>query len=85
MTMTIEEMQDIVKWWIDEKGFKWSAYADYCHLVEEVGELGEALVVKHGERKSGTGEHGHADHDDMEEEIADVLFSTIVIANKSPR
>ncbi|MBN1503356.1 hypothetical protein JW930_07490 [Candidatus Woesearchaeota archaeon] len=75
-------LQIRVKEWTSEKGFKWSDYAAYCHLVEEVGELGEALVVKHGERKSGTGQIGDADHYDIEEEIGDVLFSTIALANR---
>jgi NTP pyrophosphatase (non-canonical NTP hydrolase) len=80
--LTINQIQEISKKWIKENGFKWSSYAEYCHLVEEVGELGEAIVVKHGERQSGSGEQGDADHDNIEEEIGDVLFSTVVIANR---
>ena len=76
------DMQKISKDWMEQKGFKCSLYADFCHLVEEVGELGEALVVKHGEREPGDGEKGFADHYDIAEELGDVLFSTIVIANK---
>jgi NTP pyrophosphatase (non-canonical NTP hydrolase) len=79
---TLKQVQEISEKWINEKGFKWSAYAEYCHLVEEVGELGEALVVKHGERKPGPGEKGEADHWNLGEEIGDVLFSTIVLANR---
>ena len=67
---------------MNQKGFKWTSYAEYCHLVEEIGELGECLTVKLGERKAGSGEEGHADHSDINEEIADVLFSTVVIANR---
>lgn len=75
------KIQQAVRTWIDEKGFKWSPYANYCHLVEEVGELGEALVVKQGEREAGEGARMCADHSDMEEEIGDVIFSAIVLAN----
>lgn len=80
--LTINQIQEISKDWIKEKGFKWSSYAEYCHLVEEVGELGEAIVVKHGERESGSGDEGKADHDNIEEEVGDILFSTVVIANR---
>lgn len=76
--LTLKQAQKITKDWIGKKGFKWSAYAAYCHLVEEVGELGEA----HGEREAGSGELGYADHSDMEEELADVLFSIMDIANR---
>ena len=75
-------IQKAVKTWINKNGSKWSAYADYCHLVEEIGELGEALTVKHGERQAGDGALGFADHSDIEEEIGDVIFSAIVLANK---
>ncbi|MHA1865886.1 MAG: MazG nucleotide pyrophosphohydrolase domain-containing protein [Candidatus Heimdallarchaeaceae archaeon] len=80
--LSIEDLQRITKKWIAEKGFKWSAYAEYCHLVEEVGELGESLIIKQGEREAGSGELGYADHSDMEEEIGDVLFYTVVMANR---
>ncbi len=80
--MELKELQKQIKKWTDQKGFKWSSYAEYCHLVEEVGELGEALTVQHGERQAGSGNKGDANHSDMEEEIGDVLFSTIVIANR---
>lgn len=79
---TIKDIQKITKEWVNQKGFKWTSYAEYCHLVEEIGELGEALTVQHGERQAGSGSQGHADHSDMDEEIGDVLFSTIVMANR---
>lgn len=80
--LTLKNAQKIVKEWIESKGSKWSAYAEYCHLVEEVGELGEALTVQQGERQPGSGEKGLADHHDMDEEIGDVLFSILVMANR---
>jgi NTP pyrophosphatase (non-canonical NTP hydrolase) len=80
--LDLKLLQKDVKKWTDTKGFKWSAYAEFCHLVEEVGELGEALTVKHGEREAGSGSKGLADHSDMKEELGDVLFSLIVIANR---
>ena len=80
--LDLKNLQKIVKNWVKTKGFKWSAYAEFCHLVEEVGELGEALTVKQGERQAGSGYEGLADHSDLEEEIGDILFSLIGIANR---
>jgi NTP pyrophosphatase (non-canonical NTP hydrolase) len=80
--MNLSDIQDTVKKWVSEKGFKWSTYAQYCHLVEEVGELGESIVVANGEREPGDGAKGLADHSDINEEIGDVLFSTIALANQ---
>jgi hypothetical protein len=56
MNLSMRGMQKISKDWIEQKNSTCSLYADFCHLVEEVGELGEALVVKHGEREAGDGE-----------------------------
>lgn len=79
--MDLNNLQEKTKKWTDEVGFKWSSYAQYCHLVEEVGELGEAITVKEGERNAGSGHKGLADHSDLSEEIGDALFSLTVIAN----
>lgn len=78
----LKEIQSIVKKWTDEKGFRWSDYAHYCHLVEEIGELGEALTVEKGERQKGSGEKGLADHANLPEEIGDVFFTLVSFANR---
>ncbi len=62
--------------------FKWSNYVQYVHLVEEVAELGEAITVKEGDRKGGSGEKALADHTDLEEEIGDVLFTLLEISHR---
>ncbi len=80
--ISLKDTQKAVKDWTDKYGFKWSTYAAYCHLVEELGELGEAITVEQGERKAGSGEEGLADHSNMLEEIGDVLFCTIDMANR---
>lgn len=80
--ISLKDAQKAVKDWTAEFGLKWSTYAAYCHLVEEVGELGEAITVEQGERKTGSGEEGFADHSDMLEEVGDVLFCTIDMANR---
>ena len=80
--VTLNGSQKVVKDWVKRKGFKWSTYAQYCHLVEEVGELGEALTVHEGERKAGSGSNALADHASLQEEFGDVLFSTLALADR---
>jgi len=63
------------------KGFDFNCYVRFMHLVEELGELGEAITVYKGDRKAGSGGKALADHSDLEEEFGDVLFSLIDIAN----
>lgn len=82
MPTSLKAVQRTVREWTDQNGFKWSDYAAYCHLVEELGELGEAITVQQGEREAGSGLAGLADHADVAEEIGDVLFCTIDMANR---
>lgn len=82
--LTLKQTQQTIKEWIDAKGSnnKWSRYGEYCHLVEEIGELGEALQVEHGERSPGPGSKGLADHADLKEELGDVFFTTVALMNR---
>lgn len=81
-TKTLEEYQKEVANIVKRFEFDWSSYIQYIHLVEEVGELGEALTVKEGDRQNGSGEKGQADHGNIEEEFGDVLFTLMELANK---
>lgn len=67
---------------VEKFNFNWSNYVQYIHLVEEVAELGEALTVHEGDRKSGGGEKALADHNDIKEELGDILFTVLQIANQ---
>jgi len=79
---TLDQYQKEVAELVKKFNFNWSTYVQYIHLVEEVGELGEALTVKQGDRKTGSGKKALADHGDIEEEIGDVLFSLIDLSNR---
>jgi NTP pyrophosphatase (non-canonical NTP hydrolase) len=81
MTKKLDDIQKDVDKTIEDFNFNWSEYVQFTHLVEEVGELGEAITVKLGDRKSGSGESALADHDDIEEEIGDILFAILSIAS----
>lgn len=79
---TLQDYQKQTQETVDKFKFDWSTYVQYVHLVEEVAELGEAITVHLGDRKSGSGEQALADHADLIEEIGDVIFSAIAVANK---
>lgn len=79
---SLSELQKEVEECVEKFDFKWSHYVQYIHLVEEVAELGEALTVHQGDRKAGSGESALADHGDLKEELGDVLFNVIQIANQ---
>ena len=83
VNLTLKEIQKKVDDWNRKIGLDWSRLIHYTHLVEEVGELGEAIAVSEGARMPGKGEAGLADHSNVKEEIGDTLFSLAVIANKS--
>lgn len=79
---TLQELQKEVKECADRFNFGWTDYVQYIHLVEETAELGEALTVQKGDRKAGSGENALADHSDPKEELGDVLFTVIQLANQ---
>lgn len=79
---TIKDSQHKVRDIVKAFNFNWSSYVQYIHLVEEVGELGEALTVHHGDRKSGNGDQALADHSSVEEEVGDVLFTLTELSNQ---
>ena len=79
---TLNEYQKNVKKIAQEFNFNWTRYVQFIHLVEEVAELGEALTVFNGDRKAGKGEAALADHSNIEEELGDILFSVLELANQ---
>jgi len=79
---SLSELQKKVKECTEKFNFNWSHYVQYIHLVEEVAELGEALTVQQGDRKAGSGESALADHNDLKEELGDVLFNVVQVANQ---
>ena len=64
---TLTQYQEEVKRLVKKFNLNWSVYIRYIHLVEEIGELGEAIT---------------ADHTDLKEELGDALFGLIDIASQ---
>ena len=79
---SLTEYQTVVQNVAEQFNFNWSNYVQYIHLVEEVAELGEALTVHQGDRAAGSGEKAQADHADPKEELGDILFTVIQLANQ---
>ena len=79
---TLKDYQNEVKKLTKKFNFDWSNYVQYIHLIEEVGELGEALTVYKGDRKAGTGKKALADHCNLEEEFGDILFTLLELGNQ---
>lgn len=77
--MTIEEAQKMVDHWIKTVGVRYfSELTNMAVLTEEVGELARVMARKYGDQSFKAGEK-----DNVEEEIADVLWVLICIANQT--
>ena len=77
--MTIEEAQQQVDQWIRRYGVRYfSELTNMAVLTEEVGELARVMARKYGDQSFKQGEK-----DNLDEEIADVLWVLICIANQT--
>jgi len=78
--MTIEEAQKIVDNWIKEKGVRYfNELTNMALLTEEVGELARIIARKYGEQSFKETDTKY----NIEDEIADILFVLIYIANQT--
>lgn len=78
--LTIRAAQDQVDHWIQNIGVRYfNELTNLAQLVEEVGEVARILSRSHGEQSPKPGEPPG----DLADELADVLFVTICLANQS--
>ena len=78
--LTIRDAQDQVDHWIRTIGVRYfNELTNLAQLVEEVGEVARILSRTCGEQSSKPGESPG----DLADELADVLFVTICLANQS--
>ena len=77
--MELKEAQARVDAWIGqfEEGY-WPPLANLARLTEEVGELARLMNHRFGPKKKKTSE----DDQELGEELADILFVLLVIANE---
>lgn len=78
--MTIYEAQVLVDKWIQEKGVRYfSELTNMVLLTEEVGEVARVMARKYGEQSNKENEKDL----NLADELADVLFVLICIANQT--
>lgn len=77
--MTIKEAQEQVDQWIHEYGVRYfSELTNMAVLTEEVGELARVMARSYGDQSFKPGEK-----ENLEEEIADVFWALLCIANQT--
>ena len=77
--MTIEEAQKTVDEWIKTYGVRYfSELTNMAVLTEEVGEMARVMARRYGDQSFKAGEK-----DNLADEIADVLWVLLCIANQT--
>lgn len=77
--MTLEEAQKAVDTWIHEYGVRYfSELTNMAILTEEVGELARIMSRKYGDQSFKEGEK-----DNISDELTDVLWVLLCIANQT--
>ena len=78
--MTIRDSQQIVDDWIRTVGVRYfNELTNTAVLMEEVGELARIMAREYGEQSWKAG----AEKEDLGDEMADVLFVLICLANQT--
>jgi len=79
-TMTITEAQKFVDNWINKNGVRYfNVLTNMAMLTEEVGEVARVIARTYGEQSFKKSDKGKV----LSEELADVLFVLICIANQT--
>ena len=78
--MTIEQAQEAVDQWITENGVRYfNELTNMAMLTEEVGEVARIIARRYGEQSEKESDKSK----DLREEMADVLFVLICLANQT--
>ena len=79
--MTIQEAQGEVDSWIQTYGVRYfNELTNMALLAEEVGEVARIIARRYGEQSAGS---SGADPGDLADELSDVLFVLICLANQT--
>ena len=77
--MSIQQLQQQVDDWIKQYGIRYfDELTNMAILTEEVGEVARIMVRKYGEQS-----FKESDNSNLGEELADVLFVVLCIANQT--
>ena len=78
--MTLQESQELVDKWIKEVGVRYfSELTNMAMLTEEVGEVARIIARRYGEQSEKESDKNK----DLGDEMADVLFVLICLANQT--
>jgi NTP pyrophosphatase (non-canonical NTP hydrolase) len=81
--ITLRQAQQQVDQWIKTLGVRYfSELTNLAQLVEEVGELSRIISRRFGDQSYKKGEQG-GERDQLADEMADVLFVLICLANQT--
>jgi len=79
--MTIQEAQETVDLWIRKYGVRYfNELTNMAILTEEVGEVARIIARTYGEQSLG---QANASKLDLADELADVIFVVICLANQT--
>ena len=79
--MTIQEAQKTVDLWIQKYGVRYfNELTNMAILTEEVGEVARIIARKYGEQSENPAK---TDKPELADELADVLFVVICLANQT--
>ncbi len=82
--MTIKEAQAIVDQWINTIGIRYyNELTNTAILMEEVGEVARLMARIYGEQSFKKPDHADTAKADLADEMADVLFVLICLANQT--
>ncbi len=82
--MTIKQAQETVDQWINTIGVRYyNELTNMAILTEEVGEVARLMSRLYGEQSFKTPELEASAKEDLGEEMADVLFVLICLANQT--
>ena len=82
--MTLQETQNTVDNWIKTVGIRYyNELTNTAILMEEVGEVARLMSRLYGEQSFKTPEKAATAHQDLADEMADVLFVLVCLANQT--
>ena len=82
--MTLKEAQQKVDEWINTIGIRYySELTNTAILMEEVGEVARLMARIYGEQSFKTKEQEDSAQEDLAEEMGDVLFVLLCLANQA--
>ena len=82
--MTLEQAQETVDNWIKTVGVRYmSELTNTAILTEEVGEVARLMARIYGEQSFKDPQKASTAHGDLADELADVLFVVLCLANQT--